>query len=185
MLKLSTCQWAEWMLQRSTQQQGVCNVATKVKVEVEKPMYVVVEQTTRPGADRYRVVLQRNIKAGSITMDKVEYKLVAEHQPSINAHAFRVWCQEKNLVIKLEQQKIQAQRDLEARQAAQQQAEANRQKREEEQKNARQNRWQERRTEGRRARIILKEQSIARRKMDEAASGERDPALRHLQRQSY
>ena len=141
----------------------------KAKVEVEKPVFCVVEQTTRPSMDRYRVVIFKNISNKTLKMEGTEYKLVEEHAPSINAHAFRQWCAEKNAEHHRAQKALQAQRQEEQERKMQ----ADRAAREEKRKADRRARWQERRDGARHAGPILREMAIRARKMEEVETGER------------
>ncbi|MGH2960184.1 MAG: hypothetical protein ACRDKE_11315, partial [Solirubrobacterales bacterium] len=93
-------------------------MATKVKVEVEKPVFCVVEAKNARGGTqpRYRTVIYKNIKNKAITIENLQYSLVEseEMKPSINAHAFRTFCDKQNAQHDIEQG-IKAKADAKAR----------------------------------------------------------------------
>jgi len=71
----------------------------KQKVSDEsKNVFCVVEQNKVLLTDRYRVVIFNKLIDKRIIIDRVEYTLVEseELKPSINAHHFRQFCQQKN-----------------------------------------------------------------------------------------
>jgi len=150
----------------------------KVKVEVEKPVFCVVEQTKHTTLDRYRVVIFSKVKDKTITIDtnpvKVSYSLVESEseKPSINAQYFRDWCAKRNAEHRREQGiKTEAER-IQSEQERQRTWQANAAKREQERIQARQARHQERKDGAQQARPILREIAIRKRMMDEVETGQ-------------
>lgn len=146
---------------------------TKVKVEVEKPVFCVVEQTKHGHMDRYRVVHYKNLKDGKLVIERVEYTLVTEPaeqmKPSINGHFFREWCKVGNGA---HQRQYEADKALRQEEQAKK-MQADRAAREEKRKQDRKARWIERKQGARQAGIILREMAIMNRKMEEVETGER------------
>lgn len=151
-------------------------MANKAKVEVEKTVFCVVEQTTNMTGkvDRYRTVIHRNLVNKTITIDKLVYKLVESEalKPSINAHAFREYCNKGNEQHRIEQGIKSKAEEQDRRQKQEQTWKANAAKREEERKAARKARYQERQAGIQQARPILREIAIRKRMMDEVQSGQ-------------
>jgi hypothetical protein len=141
----------------------------KPKVEVEKPVFCVVEQTKHTTMDRYRVTVANKLKNKTITIDNIIYSLVESEKPTIDGHSLRGWCQAHNGISWQEKQAKAAQQERE-RVARWEQTKA---QREEERKLARKARYEERVQGAKRAGIILKEISIMNRKMEEVETGER------------
>jgi hypothetical protein len=147
-------------------------MTNKAKVEIEKPVFCVVEQTKVTSKDRYRVVIFKNVKAKAITIEKVDYVLVESETPGINAHAFRVFCAKGNEQHAIEHG-IKSKAQMQAQeQERQRNWKANQAQREEEYKQARKARYEERQQGIKQARPILREMAIRKRMMDEVESGQ-------------
>jgi hypothetical protein len=147
-------------------------MTNKVKVEVEKPVFCVVEQTKITSKDRYRVVHHKNLKDGKLSIEKVEYTLVTVPEeamkPSINGHHFREWIKVGNAAHAQQHKANQALvQETNARKV-----QADRAMREQEHQQARKARYDERQQGIKQARPILREQAIRKRMMDEVESGQ-------------